>query len=69
MPEMDGYEVARRMRAEPWGAGMLLVALTGFGQDEHKRRTKEAGFDRHLTKPADRAAVEALLGESRRALQ
>jgi len=48
---------------------MLLVALTGFGQDEHKRRTKEAGFDRHLTKPADRAAVEALLGESRRALQ
>jgi CheY-like chemotaxis protein len=44
---------------------VLLVALTGWGQDEHKRRTQEAGFDRHLTKPADRAALEAVLSERR----
>jgi CheY-like chemotaxis protein len=63
MPGMDGYEVARRIRATPWGRHLLLVALTGLGQEEHKRRSKEAGFDHHLTKPADRAALEAVLGE------
>jgi CheY-like chemotaxis protein len=67
MPGMDGYEVARRIRATPWGKKLLLVALTGFGQEEHKRRTREAGFDHHLTKPADRAALEAVLGERRAA--
>ncbi|HET7608210.1 MAG TPA: ATP-binding protein, partial [Gammaproteobacteria bacterium] len=61
MPEMDGYEVAQRMRREPWGEATWLVALTGWGLDEHKRRTKDAGFDQHLTKPADRAALEAIL--------
>jgi len=63
MPGMDGYEVARRIRATPWGRQLLLVALTGLGQEEHKRRSKEAGFDHHLTKPADRAAIEAVLSE------
>jgi signal transduction histidine kinase/ActR/RegA family two-component response regulator len=61
MPEMDGYEVAQRLRREPWGEDAWLVALTGWGLDEHKRRTKNAGFDQHLTKPADRAALEAIL--------
>jgi CheY-like chemotaxis protein len=61
MPQMDGYEVAQRMRREPWGEGTWLVALTGWGLDEHKRRTREAGFEQHLTKPADRAALEAIL--------
>jgi CheY-like chemotaxis protein/two-component sensor histidine kinase len=61
MPDMDGYEVAQRLRQEPWGEKATLVALTGWGLDEHKRRTKEAGFDEHLTKPADRAALEAIL--------
>jgi CheY-like chemotaxis protein len=61
MPEMDGYEVAQRLRREPWGEETWLVALTGWGLDEHKRRTKDAGFDQHLTKPADRAALEAIL--------
>jgi signal transduction histidine kinase/ActR/RegA family two-component response regulator len=64
MPEMDGYEVAQRLRSEPWASGAWLVALTGWGLDEHKRRTKEAGFDQHLTKPADRAALESILARN-----
>ena len=43
MPGMDGYEVCRRIRNEPWGSNVLIVALTGWGQEEHKRRTAEAG--------------------------
>jgi CheY-like chemotaxis protein len=65
MPEMDGYEVARRMRAQPGGNDILLVALTGWALDEHKRRSQAAGFDHHLTKPADRESLEALLAGSR----
>jgi two-component system, chemotaxis family, CheB/CheR fusion protein len=61
MPDMDGYEVAQQLRREPWGTDAWLVALTGWGLDDHKRRTKEAGFDEHLTKPADRAALETIL--------
>ena len=61
MPNMDGYEVAERLRSEPWGKEAWLVALTGWGLNEHKRRTKDVGFDEHLTKPADRAALEAIL--------
>jgi CheY-like chemotaxis protein len=57
MPHMDGYEVARRIRAEPWGAQMTLVALTGWGQSEDQRRTREAGFDCHLVKPVSFEAV------------
>jgi PAS domain S-box-containing protein len=51
LPGIDGYEVARRMRHRPWGEGVLLVAMTGWGQSEDKRRAREAGFDAHLTKP------------------
>ncbi len=51
MPGMDGYELARRMRAEPWGKDALLVALTGWGQDQYRRRSQEAGFDRHMSSP------------------
>ncbi|MBV8910230.1 MAG: response regulator, partial [Gammaproteobacteria bacterium] len=61
MPGMDGYEVARRMRGEAWGKDALLVALTGWGQDQHRHRSKEAGFDRHMTKPADPEALRAVL--------
>jgi hypothetical protein len=56
-------EVARRIRAQPWGESVRLVALTGWGQEEHRRLTREAGFDEHLTKPVDRAALEHLLAE------
>jgi PAS domain S-box-containing protein len=63
MPKMNGYEAARHMRQEPWGKDMLLVALTGWGQEEDKRRAFEAGFDHHLTKPVDPAALVKLLAE------
>ncbi len=63
MPRMDGYEAARRLRLAEWGAGVVLVALTGWGQDEDKRRSEDAGFDHHLIKPVDPAALEALLGQ------
>ena len=61
MPEVDGHEVARRLRAEPWGREILLVALTGWGQDEDRVRALAAGFDQHLTKPVDPDVIERLL--------
>jgi CheY-like chemotaxis protein len=51
MPGMHGYELARRLRAEPRGRDVLLIALTGFADEEHRRRSKEAGFDHHFVKP------------------
>lgn len=63
MPKMDGYEAARRMRQQPWGKSLTLVALTGWGQAEDRRRTREAGFDHHLVKPADANALQALLSD------
>jgi CheY-like chemotaxis protein len=57
MPGVDGCEAARRIRAEPWGAGPVLVALTGWGSDDDRRRTHDAGFDRHLVKPVALAAL------------
>jgi CheY-like chemotaxis protein len=61
MPKLDGFEVSRRIRATPWGASMRLVAQSGWGQDEDRRRSAEAGFDHHLVKPIDPAALEALM--------
>jgi PAS domain S-box-containing protein len=61
MPEMSGLEVARRMRENPALAGITLVALTGWGQREDRRRTTEAGFDYHLVKPADLTALQTIL--------
>jgi CheY-like chemotaxis protein len=66
MPEIDGLEVARRLRGGTEAERMFLVALTGFGQLEDRRQTAEAGFDHHLTKPVDPAAVRALLATRRR---
>jgi len=60
MPGMNGYQTARALRAEPYD-GMLLVALTGWGGDDDRARTREAGFDHHLTKPVDLDAVMRLL--------
>jgi DNA-binding response OmpR family regulator len=60
LPKMDGYEVARRLRASP-GTRAALVALTGWGQDEDRRRVREAGFDHHLVKPADFATLQSLI--------
>ena len=61
MPGMSGLEVARRIREAPWGREMVLIALTGWGQDEDRRRTKEAGFDHHLTKPVAPDTIEELI--------
>jgi CheY-like chemotaxis protein len=61
LPKMNGYEVARHIRSQPWGKGMALIALTGWGQEEDKRRALEAGFDHHLTKPVEAVALEKLL--------
>jgi signal transduction histidine kinase len=62
MPKLDGYEVARRIRAQPWGRDITLVALTGWGQDSDRRRSGEAGFDSHLVKPLDLDKLTELLG-------
>jgi signal transduction histidine kinase/CheY-like chemotaxis protein len=57
MPEMDGYETCRAIRAEPWGRTPTIVALTGLGQERDRRRSEEAGFDAHLVKPVTRDAI------------
>jgi len=65
MPTMNGYEAAQAIRSEPWGKNILLVALTGWGQEEDRQRTKEAGFDYHLVKPPDPSAIENLLSAAK----
>jgi CheY-like chemotaxis protein len=63
MPDLNGYEVARRLRLRDTGKKVRLIALTGWGQDEDKRRARDAGFDHHLTKPVDRERLDALLAQ------
>jgi CheY-like chemotaxis protein len=61
MPRVHGYEVARRLRDLPATAQCVLVAVTGWGHEDDRQRAREAGFDRHLVKPADPADIEAIL--------
>jgi len=61
MPRMDGYEVARAIRQEPWGGEMFLVAMTGWGREADKHAASEAGFDLHLTKPVDIEDLQGIL--------
>ncbi|HVQ35392.1 MAG TPA: response regulator, partial [Candidatus Bathyarchaeia archaeon] len=61
MPKVSGYDVARYLRSRPWGSGVLLVAITGWGQAEDRERAVEAGFDHHLVKPVDPDALASLL--------
>ena len=63
MPRANGYEVARAIRGQPWGRSMVLVALTGWGQESDRRRSHEAGFDSHLTKPVDPHVLDELLAK------
>ncbi len=63
MPNVDGYEACRRIRAESWGSDILMVAVTGWGSDEDKRRTRRVGFNRHLVKPVERDILEELIAE------
>jgi len=61
LPRIDGYEVCRRIREQPWGRGLMIVALTGWGQEEDRQKSKEAGFNTHLVKPVDDEVIMNLL--------
>lgn len=61
LPKISGYEAARRIREEPWGKSIVLVALTGWGHEEDRQKSRQAGFNAHLVKPVDYAARAALL--------
>jgi CheY-like chemotaxis protein len=61
MPRMNGYEAAERIRQAAWGKGALLVAVTGWGQEQDRERARAAGFDHHLTKPIDPDELDTLL--------
>jgi len=63
MPRIDGCEVARRLRREPWSEGLYLIATTGWGQAEDKQRTQASGFDRHLVKPIDPLHIVQILAD------
>jgi signal transduction histidine kinase/CheY-like chemotaxis protein len=61
MPRLSGHDLARRIRAEEWGSQVLLIAASGWGHEEDKQRSREAGFDHHLVKPVESATLERLL--------
>ena len=61
MPKLNGYEAARRIRQHPWGRGMVLVALTGWGHEDDRKKSAEAGFDHHLVKPVKMQALMKLM--------
>jgi CheY-like chemotaxis protein len=60
LPKLNGYEAARRIREQPWGRDTVLIAVTGWGQED-RRRSREAGFNFHTAKPVEPAALEKLL--------
>jgi CheY-like chemotaxis protein len=62
LPEIDGYEVARRLRKKPEFSGVFIIALSGYGQESDRRRSREAGCDAHLVKPAELKKIEEVLG-------
>jgi CheY-like chemotaxis protein/two-component sensor histidine kinase len=61
LPKLNGYEACRRIREQPWGKDMVLIALTGWGQEDDRQQSREAGFNAHLVKPVDLAALQDLL--------
>jgi PAS domain S-box-containing protein len=61
LPKLNGYDACRRIREQPWGKNMVMVALTGWGQEEDRRKSTESGFDAHMVKPVDYAALMKLL--------
>ena len=63
MPKLGGYEAAEKIREQPWGKRMMLVALTGWAQEEEDKTVRKAGFDAHLVKPVDRKELAALLAK------
>jgi CheY-like chemotaxis protein len=69
LPKMNGYDACRAIRQQPGGQDMLLVAVTGWGQEDDRRRSQLAGFDVHLVKPVEYAEIEALLSSPKGALR
>lgn len=63
LPKLNGYEAAQRIRSEEWGKQMIIIAVTGWSQEEHSAKAKEAGFDGHLVKPVDHNALSKLLND------
>ena len=61
LPKLNGYQVAKQIRLEPWGHKVTLIAITGWGQTEDKELSREAGFDQHLVKPVDPDALLKLI--------
>jgi len=61
LPDFDGYQLARKIRGLSWGSQIVLIAVTGWGQEEDRNRAFEAGFDHHLTKPIAAETVESLI--------
>jgi CheY-like chemotaxis protein len=65
LPKLNGLDACRRIREQPWGKDLVLVALTGWGQDDDRRKSKDAGFDHHMVKPVDYDALMKLLAGSK----
>jgi PAS domain S-box-containing protein len=63
LPKLDGHEVCRRVREQPWGKDIIIIALTGWGQEDDRRKSEEAGFNGHLVKPVDYDRLLELLGQ------
>jgi CheY-like chemotaxis protein len=61
MPRLNGYEACRQIRAQPWATDVTMVAVTGWGHDDDRRRSRQAGFDLHLVKPLDPLEVERVI--------
>jgi CheY-like chemotaxis protein len=64
LPVIDGFDACRRIREQPWGRQMLLIAITGWGQDSDRRKSHEAGFDHHLVKPVDARIITSLMANA-----
>ncbi|HET8783550.1 MAG TPA: response regulator, partial [Pyrinomonadaceae bacterium] len=62
LPKLDGHEVCRRVREQPWGKDIVVIALTGWGQEDDRRKSEEAGFNGHLVKPVDYDKLLQLIG-------
>jgi len=61
LPKLNGYEACRLIREQPKGHGVVMIAVTGWGQDEDRRRSHEAGFDHHMVKPVDPQALMSMI--------
>ena len=68
LPKMNGYAVCRALREQPWGRDIFIVALTGWGQEEDRRKSQEAGFNGHLTKPVNHVDLIKMLAGSETAV-